>query len=139
MLLYNRTGIRSTECQHKGVDALRSNQGIALVVNDGDRANMLSILVQLAPWTMMPRLNFPAVPDSASIESVDFSPVQVLSAIRKLKNKNSCGSYGFPPILYKKLAPVLTGSLSLTSLMSIGQMPRASAHAFVTCAPVYKG
>jgi hypothetical protein len=41
--------------------------------------------------------------------------------------------------LYKKLAPVLAGPLSLifTSFMSIGQMPRAWVHAFVT--PVYKG
>ena len=78
------------------------------------------------------------VPDSASINTVDFSPARVFAAMKKLKNTNSCGPDSFPPVLYKKLASVLAEPLSLrfTSFMSVGQMPKAWTHAIVT--PVYK-
>jgi hypothetical protein len=79
------------------------------------------------------------VPDGASLDTVDFSPAKVLAAIKKLKYNKSGGPDGFPPHLFKRLAPALAEPLSLIygSLMSVGRIPSEWAHAFVT--PIYKG
>jgi hypothetical protein len=72
------------------------------------------------------------------MNTIDFSPVRVFAAMKKLKNANAYGPDIFPPVLCKKLASVLAEALSLTftSFMLVGKMPKAWAHATVT--PVYK-
>jgi hypothetical protein len=63
---------------------LRGEEDVALVVNDGERANWLNEYfgsVGTVDDGTTPE-NARAVPDSASVDSVDFSAVQVLSAIR---------------------------------------------------------
>jgi hypothetical protein len=113
----------------KGVGALRSRKGKTVLVSDDERANLLNDYfgTVCAPDNgIIPAIER-FVPDSASINTVDFSPARVLSAMKKLKNTNSCGPDSFPPVLYKKLASVLAEPLSLmfTSFMSVGQMPKA--------------
>jgi hypothetical protein len=115
---------------------LRSRKGKTLRFSDDERANLLNDY--FGPVCAPDSGIIPAmerfVPDYASINTVDFSPARVFAALKTLKNTNSCGPDNFPPMLCKKLAPVLAElfSLMLTSFMSVGQMPKT----IVT--PVYK-
>jgi hypothetical protein len=124
-----------------GVGALRNKLDGGVIVNDDDRANALNSYfgsVCADDNGTTPTIAR-TLPGNECIDSIDFSPLKISSAIRKMKNTKSSGPDGFPPILFKKLAPVLAGPLSLlfTSLMSVGRIPRDWTHAIVT--PVYKG
>ena len=118
----------------KGVGALRASDGD--VFDDGQRANLLNNYfssVCTADDGNTPSITR-VVPDGVSLDTVDFSPAKVLAAIKKLKHNKSGGPDGFPPLLFKRLAPALAKPLSLIygSLMSVGRIPSEWAHAFVT-------
>jgi ribonuclease P/MRP protein subunit RPP40 len=133
--------VNSRIYSNKGIGALRSRNGKTVLVSDDERANLLNDFFGTAcaadngTTPVIDRF----VPDFATMNTVNFSPARVFAAIRKLKKTNSSGPDGFPPVLFKKLAPVLAEPLSLifTSFMSVGQRPKAWAHAIVI--PVYKG
>jgi hypothetical protein len=124
----------------KGVGALRNSDN-DVVIDDGQRANLLnsyfSSVCTIDDGNMPPVSR--VVQESVSLDTVDFSPAKVLAAIKKLKPNKSGGPDGFPPLLFKQLAPALATPLSLIfeSLMSVGCIPSEWAHAFVT--PIYKG
>jgi hypothetical protein len=73
------------------------------------------------------------MPNDASIDTIDFTPIMIASVIKKMQAKKSPGPDGFPPCLYKRLIPGLAEPLSLifTSFMSTGSMPNEWRHATV--------
>jgi hypothetical protein len=126
-----------------GVGALRSRQDGGLSVSDEDRANTLNSYfgsVCEEDDGSMPTITC-ALPDSAHINDIDFSPLKVLAAMRKCKkNSKSSGPDGLPPLLFKKVSTALAGPLSLlfTFFMSTGCIPKAWTHAIVTPIKVKK-
>jgi hypothetical protein len=100
---------------NKGIGALRSRNGKTVLVNDGERANLLNDFFGTA--CASDNGTTPAidrfVPDFAKINTVNFSPARVFAAMKMLKNTNSSGPDGLPPVLFKKLAPVLAELLCL--------------------------
>ena len=66
-----------------------------------------------------------AVPMSDSLDSIIITGTDVLTAIRKLKRKLSCGPDGLPPILFKELASSLSkpSSLLFNQLLSVREVP----------------
>lgn len=130
---------RRLSCR-KGVSALRDAVG-NVVANDTDRANLLNnyfCSVCNEDDGLRPPFDR-RVPDAVFLDTVEFSPLKVFTAMKKLKFNKSCGPDGMPPLLIKRLSQALAEPLSLmfTSFMSIGQMPLEWAHALVT--PTYKG
>lgn len=123
----------------RGLGALCSDKG-DVITGDVERANLLNqyfASVCTSDDGITPP--FPrAVPSDVQLETVNFTPNNVFAVMRNLKPGGSCGPDGFPPQLFKKLAGSLAEPLSLmySSFMSVGQMPRAWAHAIVT--PIYK-
>jgi len=123
----------------RGLGALCDDSG-DVITSDIDRANLLNEYFA-SVGTVDNGVNPPlprAVPPNAQLDSVNFTPDNVYSAMQKLKLGGSSGPDGFSPQLYKKLAGSLAEPMSLvfTSFMSVGQIPREWAHAIVT--PVYK-
>jgi len=51
---------------------------------------------------------------SCSLSDITFTEENVTSAISKLKSNLSCGSDDLPPLLFKRLCPVLAYSLPAT-------------------------
>jgi hypothetical protein len=88
-----------------GVGALRSRQDGGLSVSDEDRTNALNSYfgsVCEEDDGSMSTITC-ALPDSAHIDDIDFSPLKVLVAMRKCKkNSKSSGPDGLPPLLFKK-------------------------------------
>ena len=78
------------------------------------------------------------MPDTVSLDVINFTPEKVIAAIKKLKPNKSSGPDGLPPLLFKKTASSLAEPLSIiyNSFMSVGVIPRNWAHAVVT--PLYK-
>ena len=118
---------------------LRDEQGNA-VSSDEQRANMLnkyfsSVCTEdngTSPSIVR------AVPDEVFIDNIAFTPFKVAMAIKRLKAGKSSGPDGYPPFLFKKLAPSLAEPLSLvySAFMSVGHIPNAWTRAIVT--PVFK-
>ena len=124
----------------KGVGALRDEQGNT-IISDESRADLLNDYFSSVCTTddgAQPTVTR-AVPDSASIDSVNFTPLKVLTAIKKLKPSKSSGPDTLPSSLFKQLATALAGPLSImyTTFMSVGRVPSEWTHAIVT--PVFKG
>jgi hypothetical protein len=78
------------------------------------------------------------VANDVKIDSVTFTPAEVLHTIKKLKSSKSSGPDGYTTELFKKIDVALAEPLSLiySSFMSVAQTPSAWAHAIVT--PVFK-
>jgi hypothetical protein len=95
-----------------GVGALRSRQDGGLIVSDEDRANALNNYfgsVCEEDDGSMPTITC-ALPDSAHIDDIDFSPLKVLAAMRKLKKTvNQVDLTGSLPYFLKKSPPRLLG------------------------------
>jgi hypothetical protein len=81
-----------------------------VVIDDGHTADLLNSYFSSVCTTddgNMPPVSH-VMPESVSQDTVDFSPTKVLAAIKKLKPIESGGFDGFPPLLFKQLAPALT-------------------------------
>ena len=93
----------------KGVGALRTSDN-DVVIDDGQRADLLnsyfSSVCTIDDGNMPPVSR--VVQESVSLNTVDFSPAKVLAAIKKLKPNKSGGPDGFPPLLFKQLAPAFS-------------------------------
>lgn len=80
------------------------------------------------------------LPFDTSISNIQFDSLKLITAINKLKKKNSlsCGPDGYPVHLLIALAPALVGPLSqiYNSFISVGKMPAAWKEAIIT--PVFK-
>ena len=82
-----------------GIGALRSRKGKTVLVSDDERANLLNDYfgTVCAPDNgIIPAIER-FVPDSASINTVDFSPARVFAAMKKLKNTTPAGQTAFHP------------------------------------------
>ena len=83
------------------------------------------------------------VPDCASLnvtslESVCFDEVNIISAIKKLKNNFTCGPDGIPPMFFKQLKEVLAFPLTVVyrQLLSVSYVPDIWKQAIII--PVHK-
>ena len=123
----------------RGIGALRNNQG-EIITSDKQRADLLND--HFGSVCTVDDGNIPpfdhVVPDTVSLDVINFTPEKVIAAIKKLKPNKSSGPDGLPPLLFKKTASSLAEPLSIiyNSFMSVGVIPRNWAHAVVT--PLYK-
>ena len=123
----------------QGVGALHDQDG-NIVTGDIERANLLNNF--FASICVDDDGSKPTIerimPENASIDTIDFTPIKIASAMKKMQAKKSPGPDGFPPCLYKRLIPGLAEPLSLifTSFMSTGSMPSEWRHA--TVIPIFK-
>ena len=111
-----------------------------LVTDDVSKANLLNKF--FASVCTQDDGNLPyidrAVPDDIELSGVTFTSESVLKAIAKIKGNASSGPDGLPPHVLKKLAPSISGPLSVmfTAFLSVSKLPRQWKTAVVT--PVYK-
>jgi len=124
-----------------GVGSLTNKKGDH-VTTDVDKANILNEYFGSVCTTdngIIPPFNVD-LPPGADINTVSFDVPKLISAIRKIKNKNklSCGPDGYPVRLLTALAPVLVQPMSqmFASFISVGKLPSAWKKAIVT--PVFK-
>ena len=78
------------------------------------------------------------VPDSVSLDNINFSPEAILRAIRKIKPKTMAGPDGYSSYLSKKIGNSLAFPLSIifSSFLVIKKIPLVWKQAIVT--PIYK-
>jgi len=104
----NRLSCRS------GVGVLHGENG-EVATSDTDKASVLNNYFSSVCTNddgVLPEFDRVA-PANVEFNDVMFSPANVKSVLRKLKNKVSCGLDGLPPTLFKKLAPCLAFPLSV--------------------------
>ena len=78
------------------------------------------------------------VPDTAKLDTIEFTSTDVLNCIKKLKPKSSTGPDELPPLAVKELGLSIAEPLSrlFNAFMSVGQVPLEWRTAYVT--PLYK-
>ena len=124
----------------QGIGVLKDAKGM-LVTNDAERVELLNnyfCSVCTKDDGVKPDFKCNKEAEDTFIDHVTFNTASFKRAISKLKLHLAGGIDGFPPLLIKKLSPILLEPMSLlySSFLSVGKIPHEWRRAVVT--PIHK-